>query len=204
MAATPVITSCQLLVYCICSRKMHFLFRTASCATRRRSFLLKTSRVVPPASPLSRGKQLCIRLSSTEHKSAAKNQIKNGANTPPKSQEFSSIRPLPTPPPPRKGTPATINTHDIEQYVQPLYARGWGLSRILHNGNGIAVLHKRFEFADAEALEGFLADLSEYEEKKQVRSSHSVQLHFVPSHTLSICRLPIFETFSASRKDEYV
>lgn len=150
--------------------KMHFVFRAASGATRRRSFLLKTSPVVPPASSLSRGKQLCIRLSSTGHKSAAKNQIKNGANTPPKSQEFSSIRPLPTPPPPRKGTPPTINTHDIEQYVQPLYVRGWGLSRTLPNGNGIAVLHKRFEFANAEALEGFLADLSEYEEKKKVRS----------------------------------
>lgn len=152
---------------------MHFVLRTASCATRRRSFLLKTSPVVSPASSLSHGKQLCIRLSSTAgHKSAAKNQIKNGANTTPKPWEFPSIRPLPTPPPPRKGTPLTINTHDIERYVQPLYARGWGLSRILPNGNGIAVLRKRFEFANAEALEGFLADLSEYEEKKQV-CSHS-------------------------------
>lgn len=35
----------------------------------RRSFLLKTSPVVP-ASPLSRAKLLCIRLSSTGHKSA--------------------------------------------------------------------------------------------------------------------------------------
>jgi hypothetical protein len=121
------------------------------------------------ASSLFHGKQLCIHLSSTGHKSAAKNQIKkNGANTPPKSH-LSSIRPLPTPPPPPKGTPLTINTHDIEQYVQPLYARGWGLSRILPNGNGIAVLRKRLEFANATALEGFLADLSEYEEENQVR-----------------------------------
>jgi len=157
---------------------MLFVFRTASCATHCRSFLLKTSPVVFPASSPSRGKQLCIRLSSTAgHKSAAKNQIEFGANTPPKSQFSSTIRPLPTPPPPPKGTPRTISTHDIEQYVQPLYARGWGLSRILPNGNGIiAVLRKRFEFANAEALEGFLANLSKYEEKKQVRS-HSIQLH---------------------------
>ena len=182
MFRTPI-TSCQLLVCCIYRRKMHFVFRTASCATRRHSFLLKTSPVVPSASSLSRGKQLCIRLSSTRHKSAAKDQIKNGANTPPKSQELSSNRPLPTPPPPAKGTPLTINTHDIERYVQPLYARGWGFSRILPNGNGIAVLRKRFEFANAEALEGFLADLGEYEEKTQVR-------FLVPS--LSVCRLPMY------------
>ena len=43
------------------------------------------------------------------------------------------------------------------QYVQPLYARRWGVSRILLDGNGIAVLRKRFEFVNAEALEGFLA-----------------------------------------------
>jgi hypothetical protein len=186
---------------------MHFLFRTSSCATRRRSFLLKTSPVVPPASSLTHGKQLCIRLSSTGHKLAAKNQIKNGPiNTPPKSQFFSSIRPLPTPPPPLKGTPPTINTQDIEQYVQPLYARGWGLSPILPNGNGIAVLRKRFEFANAEALEGFLTGLSEYEEKKKVRSSHSVQLSlgpFLPG--LSVLPIAnVLNPFSASRKDECV
>jgi hypothetical protein len=164
---------------------MHFVFRTASCAIRRRSFLLKTSPVVPPASSLSHAKQLCIRLSSTAagHKSAAKDQIKNGANnTLPKSRfsSISSISPLPTPPPPPKGTPPTITTHDIEQYVQPLYARGWGLSRseILPNGNGIAVLRKRFEFANAEPVEGFLADLREYEEKKQVRSHSFSTFHF--------------------------
>ena len=168
---------------------MHFAFRTASCAIRRRSFLLKTSPVVPPASSLSHAKQLCIRLSSTAagHKSAAKDQIKNGANnTLPKSR-FSSISPLPTPPSPPKGTPPTITTHDIEQYVQPLYARGWGLSRseILPNGNGIAVLCKRFEFVNAEAVEGFLVDLRKYEEKKQVRShsvsTFSLQLSCSPS-----------------------
>jgi hypothetical protein len=175
---------------------MHFVYRTAACATRRRPFLLQFGPVVPPASYLSDGKQLCIRLSSTAgHKSAAKNRIKDGANTPPKGQLFSFIRPLPTPPPPPKGTPVTINTHDIEQYVQPLYVRGWGLlSGILPNGNDIAVLSKRFEFADAEALQGFLADLSKYEEKKQVRSLFRfllfhffyLQCQFLTKHFISI------------------
>jgi hypothetical protein len=177
------LTSCQLLeLYLhIHRRKMHFVSRTASCATRRSSFLIKTSPVVPPAGSLSRGnlKQLCIRLSSTAgHKSTAKNQIKNdGANTPPKSQ-FSSIRPLPTPPPRQKGTPLTISTDDIEQYVQPLYARGWGFSRILPNGNGIAVLRKQFEFANAKALKRFLANLRKYEETMQVRFFHSFRSTF--------------------------
>jgi hypothetical protein len=54
-----------------------------------------------------------------------------------------------------------------------LYARGWGLSPILPNGNGIAVLRKRFDFGSAKALKEFLADLGKYEEKKQVRF-HSV------------------------------
>jgi len=53
--------------------------------------------------------------------------------------------------------------------VQPLYARGWGLAPILPNGNGIAVLRKRFDFASAEALQAFLADLRAYEEEKHVR-----------------------------------
>ena len=176
----------------VSARKMHFVFRTASCATRTRSFLLQTGPVVPPATFLSHGNHHRIRLSSTAgHESAAKNQTKTGANTPPKGQSFSSIRPLPTPPPPPKGTPLTINTHDIEQYVQPLYARGWGFSRIFLNGNGIAVLRKRFEFANVEALEGFLVDLAEYEEKKQVRSHYVCQ----------ICQL--FETLPAPCKDEF-
>jgi len=57
-----------------------------------------------------------------------------------------------------------------------LYARGWGLSPILPNGNGIAVLRKRFEFASADGLEEFLADLSGYEEKMHVRL-RSIQFH---------------------------
>jgi hypothetical protein len=54
-----------------------------------------------------------------------------------------------------------------------LYLRGWGLSPILPNGNGIAVLRKRFDFVSAEALQTFLAGLSEYEEKKHVRSAQT-------------------------------
>jgi len=170
---------------------MHSVFRAASCAARRPSFLLQSSPVVPPASSLSRhgGKQLCISLFSTGHESVAKDQIKNRA-TPPKNLS-SSIRPLPTPPPPPKGTPPTINTHDIKQYVQPLYARGWGLSPILPNGNGIAVLRKRFEFVNAEDLEEFLAYLREYEEEKKVRSQ-SVQFH---SSLLFSCPIANVETF---------
>jgi hypothetical protein len=48
----------------------------------RRSFLLNSAQLSQQV--LSRAKLLCIRLSSTGHKSAANNQInKNGANTPP-------------------------------------------------------------------------------------------------------------------------
>ncbi len=154
---------------------MHFVFRAASCATRR-SFLLQTSPVRPPASSLSRAKRLVTRYSSTGPKRTAKNEVNSGgANAPPRSQ-VTSIRRLPTPPPRPKGTPPTISTHDIEEYVQPLYARGWGLSPILPNGNGIAVLRKRFEFASADGLEEFLADLSGYEEKMHVRL-RSIQFH---------------------------
>ena len=83
----------------------------------------------------------------------------------------SSLDPLPAAPPPLKGTPPIISTRDIEEYIQPLYSRGWGLAPILPNGNGIPVLGKRFEFASANALQAFLAGLREYEEKKQVRSA---------------------------------
>jgi hypothetical protein len=69
-----------------------------------------------------------------------------------------------------------------------LYARGWGLSWILPNGNGIAALRRQFMFANAAALEGFLADLNKYEEKKLGPFSHSVQLRFVRSTPV---RLPI-------------
>ena len=117
---------------------------------------------------------------SPRYKSAAKNQIGQYA---PKSR-FSSIRPLPTPPSPPKGKPPTISTDDIEQYVQPLYARGWGFSRILPNGNGIAVLRKRFDFANDNALKGFLADLREYEERAQVR--FLISFHSTFTFTLSL------------------
>jgi len=58
--------------------------------------------------------------------------------------------------------------------VKPLYLRGWGLCPILPNGNGIAVLRKRFDFASAGSLEQFLADLNEYEEKKQHHAKTNV------------------------------
>ena len=152
------------------SRTMQFASRTASCATRRFPCRPQINSVFHSSSALSRSRRPCARLSSTAagFKSTAKRDVKEDADTPPKSQ-FSSICPLPTPPPRTKGTPPTISTHDIEEYVQPLYSRGWGLSPILPNGNGLAVLRKRFEFGSAEALEEFLADLGEYEEENQVR-----------------------------------
>jgi hypothetical protein len=79
------------------------------------------------------------------HKSAAKNQIKNGTNSPPKS-ESSSIRPLPTPLPPPKGRPPTINTHDIEQYVQRsncCMRTDGGFLGSYQTGNGIGEFARR-------------------------------------------------------------
>jgi hypothetical protein len=69
--------------------------------------------------------------------------------------------------------------------VQLLYARRWGFSRILTNRNlnGIAVLQKQFEFANAEALGGFLVDLRRYEEKKLVRS-HSFPVRLLIANGL--------------------
>ena len=167
---------------------MQFAFRIASCATRRFPCRPQINSVFPSASALSRSKRPCARLSSTASgfNSTAKHEVKEDADTHQKSQ-FSSIRPLPTPPPRTKGTPPTISTHDIEEYVQPLYSRGWGLSPILPNGNGLAVLRKRFELGSAEALEEFLADLGEYEEENQVRfrvpfSPHSLHSP-VPTRT---------------------
>jgi hypothetical protein len=170
--------------------KMLLAFRISCCATRRFPTRLKTSSVVLSASALSHGNQLCARLSSNGPKSAATNEVKREADTLPKNQ-FSSVRPLPTPPRALKGTLPTISTHDIEKYVQPLYSRGWGLSPILPNGNGIAVLRKRFEFWSAEALEGFLADLSKYEEKKQVRFFFP----FRSAHPVSDSQFPNFIHF---------
>jgi hypothetical protein len=79
--------------------------------------------------------------------------------------------------------------------VQPLYSRGWGLSPILPNGNGIAVLRKRFDFWSAEALEEFLADLNKYEKKKQVR-------FFFRSIQLVLSLIFNLENPLASRKDK--
>jgi hypothetical protein len=177
---------------------MLLAFRISSCATRRFPTRLQTGSVILSASALPlgnpSGNQLRARLSSKGPKSAAKNEVKKEVDTLPNTQ-FSSIRPLPTPPPPPKGTPPTISTHDIEEYVQPLYSRGWGLSPILPNGNGIAVLRKRFDFWSAEALEEFLADLNKYEKKKQVR-------FFFRSIQLVLSLIFNLENPLASRKDK--
>ncbi|KAI9459097.1 hypothetical protein F5148DRAFT_1320026 [Russula earlei] len=130
--------------------------RVASFATRRSLPFLQLGPLA-----LSNGMQIRTRLSST----AVEGTAKNGAHT--SKDEPSYVRPLPQNPPLPKGTPPTITTDDIEKYVQPLYSRGWGLCPILPNGNGIAVLRKRFEFASPWALEVFLADLSGYEERKK-------------------------------------
>jgi hypothetical protein len=144
---------------------MHRALRVASCATRYSSSLLRFAR---PAT-FSRGEQICARLSSTDSTSAAKSKTPNDEANAPK-HKFSSVQPLPKPPPPPKGTPTTICTRDVEEYIQPLYSRGWGLCPILPNGHGIPVLRKRFDFASARALKTFLVALGEYEENKQVRS----------------------------------
>lgn len=148
---------------------MHRALRVASFATRHSSPLLQLCSTAHPATSFSRGKHICARLSSTDSTSAAKSKTpKSEANAPKHKHSF--VHPLPKPPPPLKGTPAIICTRDVEKYIQPLYSRGWGLSPILPNGNGIPVLRKRFDFGGTQALETFLVALSEYEEKKQVRS----------------------------------
>ena len=113
--------------------------------------------------------------STSVPKKAAKSEQKLGQTT------SSSLDPLPAPPPPLKGTPLIVSTRDIEEFILPLYSRGWGLAPILPNGNGIPVLRKRFEFASTDALQDFLADLRAYEEKKQVRCSLSDADLFVPA-----------------------
>jgi len=59
----------------------------------------------------------------------------------------------------------------------------------LPNGNGIAVLRKRFEFANVEALEGFLADLSDEEKSRSVLIPFKFQLFTWPFRVP--VRLPI-------------
>lgn len=94
-----------------------------------------------------------------------------------------SLDPLPDPPQPLKGTPSIISTRDIGEYIEPLYSRGWGLVPILPNGNGIPVLRKRFEFTSADALQDFLADLREYEEKKR---HHAKKNLFEDQHSVLV------------------
>jgi hypothetical protein len=189
---------------------MHHALRIASCGIHRSPTLLRRSPVCTrPTIAFSRSQQICIHFSSTDTTSAAKEKVSKDETSVPKN-EFSSVRPLPPPPPRQKGTPPTISTHDIEEYIQPLYSRGWGLSPILPNGNGIAVLRKRFDFASAEALETFLAGLAEYEEKKQVclsssgllRSSTQIKRKTKPTHTSSC---PIFpRTFQHHAKTDVI
>ncbi|KAI9463672.1 hypothetical protein BJY52DRAFT_1184676 [Lactarius psammicola] len=110
-------------------------------------------------------RRISTRSSSTNTTSVFKKAAKREQKLP--RTTSSSLDPLPALPPPPKGTPPIINTRDLEEYIWPLYSRGWGLTPILPNGNGIPVLRKRFEFASADTLQEFLADLTEYEEKKQ-------------------------------------
>jgi hypothetical protein len=175
---------------------MHRALRIASC---RFPHLLRSSPVARTTITFSRGQQICSRLSSTDFTSVAKEKVLKDEASVPKNN-FSSVRPLPPPPPRPKGTPSIINTRDIEEYIQPLYPRGWGLSPILPNGNGIAVLRKRFDFASAEALKPFLAGLAGYEEKKQVRfrsSRRYYSLHPVKTNASSCCPIP--RTFSTTQ-----
>jgi len=139
-----------------------------------------------------RVRHISTRPSPTDATSVVKKAAKSEQKLP-----WSSLDPLPAPPPPLKGTPPIINTSDIEEYIQPLYLRGWGLAPILPNGNGIPVLRKRFEFASADALQEFLADLREYEGKNQVRSPSRTTLR----PPTSSCRLI---AFPAPREDEHI
>ena len=120
---------------------------------------------------------------STHQSSVIKKAAKSEQRLPTTS---TSLDPLPDPPPPLKQTPPVISTRDIREYIEPLYSRGWGLTPILPDGNGIPVLRKRFEFTSAGALQDFLADLKEYEEKKQVRPSPLLgAILFVPLNCVS-------------------
>ena len=140
-----------------------------------------------------REKHISTRQLSTNHTSVVKKAVKSKQRRPTTS---SSLDPLPDAPLPLKGTPSIISTRDIREYIEPLYSRGWGLAPILPNGNGIPVLRKRFQFASVDALQDFLTDIREYEEKKQVRSSwFSLQM------STSSYRLI---AFSAPREDERI
>ncbi|KAH9002148.1 hypothetical protein EDB86DRAFT_3074508 [Lactarius hatsudake] len=119
-----------------------------------------------------RGRYISTRQTPANPTSVVKKATTNKQKLP--QSTSSSLDPLPALPLPVKGTPPIINTRDIEEYIQPLYSRGWGLSPILPNGNGIPVLRKRFEFANARALQEFLANLREYEEGKQHHAKRNV------------------------------
>jgi hypothetical protein len=157
--------------------------RTFRTALKRTSFLQTTA--VSHRHLLAsafRVRHVSTRQSSAKPASVIKKAAKSEQRIRPTTP--ASLDPLPDPPQPLKGTPSIISTRDIGDYLEPLYSRGWGLVPILPNGNGILVLRKRFEFTSANALQDFLADLREYEEKKQVRRPSS-QL------TLRRDRLPV-------------
>jgi hypothetical protein len=141
------------------SAEMKSAFREALHTARHSRLQASSATRLPKA--ISRLQRVSTRLSSTATKPIE--------DVPSASKEkLLSISPLPNLPPRPKGTPPTVTTRDIERYVQPLYVRGWGLAPILPNGNGIAVLRKRFDFTSAEAMETFLTKLKEYEAKKKV------------------------------------
>ena len=179
---------------------MHFLFRTASCATHR-----PKTQPSYRSSKFSHGKQSSIRFSSTGHKSAA-NNMKNGTNTPPKSQY--SFIPTPTPPHHqvarfRPSTRTTLSS-TVRETLKLLTVCGWVFSGIFPNGNGIAVLRKRFAFANAlaGALEEFLADVGEYEmEENQVRS-HSVSTFtcHIPGLSVTLVDCQYYTPFNVTQR----
>jgi len=155
---------------------MHLAFRIASRATRCYAPLLQINPVVPHAISLSHDRQIRTRFSSTESSKKVTNAPKD---------KLSSVRSLPAPPPPPpKGTLPIITSRDVKKYVQPLYSRGWGLHPILP-GEDIAALDKRFEFMSAQALQAFLADLSEYERKEQHHARTNV-LEDEDQHTVLV------------------
>jgi hypothetical protein len=162
--------------------QLHHTFRQALKCT---SFLQTTA--VSHRHLLAYGcrvRQISTRQSSAKPTSVIKKAAKSVQRLRPTMP--ASLDPLPDPPQPLKGTPSIISTRDIGEYIEPLYSRGWGLVPILPNGNGIPVLRKRFEFTSADALQDFLADLREYEEKKRVRhSSHSGPILFVSLNCIS-------------------
>jgi hypothetical protein len=136
-------------------------FRIALHTVRRSRPPLQASSAICLPKAVSSLQQISTRLSSTATK-----PIEDDPS--PSTEKLPSISPLPSLPRVPQGAPPTVTTRDIERYVQPLYVRGWALASILPNGNGIAVLRKRFDFTSAGEMQKFLMKLKEYERRKQV------------------------------------